>query len=631
MKAYSYIRFSTPEQLKGNSLQRQLDASKKYAEENGLTLDTSLNLRDLGLSAYHGAHRTKGALGLFLDLVERGKIVKGSVLIVENLDRLSRQEPLEAFTQFTLIIQAGIKLVTLTDRQEYTRESIKKNTGQLWMSLGSMIRAFEESERKSQTLKSAWKAKRKSGMIVTAKCPAWLQVVKDADGNKKFKPREDVVRAIKRIFELKLQGIGEERIALALNSDPTFWQPPQNGRNKQGGWRKSYIAKILRNREVIGEFTHHQLVQTEEGEKPKEDQRFKHKKKLLGTTRQKVSDPIPNYYPQIIDEKTFNRTKYLIEEKLKREGFNGGYTGKANNLFAHLVQCALCDGPLHYIDKGRPPKGGQYLHCDNSRRKLEDDQGRICDAMAIRYDEFQDIFFNDLRELDLSKFSPGNEGLEKEIDSVQANIEDYKQRLSDVNKKVNNLVDRIEETGDTDLVTRLQERKRERLELQKHIKDSEHTLRDALEKSQNQHKALDVVKEIKQLLDQAKDEDERINLRLRIRAELQRLIERIKVYPCGSTGWTPQPSKDRVGEKVRFDMSDRGLEQEMIVYRYNSKCIAQIWIEFKGVEKVRILMISNDPLDVDPFYWGLPDQPLSGSEDNKNGDADNKKPIKLGS
>jgi len=30
-KAYSYIRFSTPEQLKGDSLRRQLESSRKYA------------------------------------------------------------------------------------------------------------------------------------------------------------------------------------------------------------------------------------------------------------------------------------------------------------------------------------------------------------------------------------------------------------------------------------------------------------------------------------------------------------------------------------------------------------------------------------------------------------------------
>jgi DNA invertase Pin-like site-specific DNA recombinase len=84
-KAFSYIRFSTPDQLKGDSLRRQLQSSREYAESRGLILDETLSMRDLGLSAYHGEHRTKGALGKFLELVDTGEIPKGSTLIVESL------------------------------------------------------------------------------------------------------------------------------------------------------------------------------------------------------------------------------------------------------------------------------------------------------------------------------------------------------------------------------------------------------------------------------------------------------------------------------------------------------------------------------------------------------------------
>jgi len=55
-KAYSYIRFSTPEQLKGDSLCRQLEASRAYAKQHGLVLDE--NLRDIGVSAFKGKNAT---------------------------------------------------------------------------------------------------------------------------------------------------------------------------------------------------------------------------------------------------------------------------------------------------------------------------------------------------------------------------------------------------------------------------------------------------------------------------------------------------------------------------------------------------------------------------------------------
>ncbi len=53
-KAYSYIRFSTPEQIKGDSLRRQEIEAEKYATMQGLTLAENQKLKDLGKSGYKG-------------------------------------------------------------------------------------------------------------------------------------------------------------------------------------------------------------------------------------------------------------------------------------------------------------------------------------------------------------------------------------------------------------------------------------------------------------------------------------------------------------------------------------------------------------------------------------------------
>jgi DNA invertase Pin-like site-specific DNA recombinase len=90
MIAYSYIRFSTVEQLKGHSLARQLQRTREYCASRGLTLDESIP-PDLGRSAYSGEHLEKGSLGDFLARVKADFIPTGSALVIENLDRLSRQ------------------------------------------------------------------------------------------------------------------------------------------------------------------------------------------------------------------------------------------------------------------------------------------------------------------------------------------------------------------------------------------------------------------------------------------------------------------------------------------------------------------------------------------------------------
>ncbi|MQY52595.1 hypothetical protein GHK24_12515 [Rhodocyclus tenuis] len=62
--AYSYVRFSIPQQLKGDSLRRQLEASERYVAEHGLVLDKTLNLRDLGISAFRGKNVERGGCSL---------------------------------------------------------------------------------------------------------------------------------------------------------------------------------------------------------------------------------------------------------------------------------------------------------------------------------------------------------------------------------------------------------------------------------------------------------------------------------------------------------------------------------------------------------------------------------------
>ena len=79
--AYSYVRFSTPEQSRGDSLRRQTEAAQAWCDRNDARLDSSTTLHDLGKSAFKGAHRNnpdRNALAAFLKLVEDGKVARGS-------------------------------------------------------------------------------------------------------------------------------------------------------------------------------------------------------------------------------------------------------------------------------------------------------------------------------------------------------------------------------------------------------------------------------------------------------------------------------------------------------------------------------------------------------------------------
>jgi len=209
-KVYSYIRFSTPEQIKGDSLRRQLEATEKYVKDhnaNSKNKDDQWELdkilKDIG-SGYYGKQE---ALENFLTLVNEGKIKRGSVLIVESLDRLSRQKILIQLKQFISILEAEIELITLLDNQRFTLDSIG-DPSQLMISISIMHRAYMESELKSKRLKEAWINKRENQKIFTARCPEWLELKKNKKGEYYFDKNNEVVKAIKRMFKMKLEGMG---------------------------------------------------------------------------------------------------------------------------------------------------------------------------------------------------------------------------------------------------------------------------------------------------------------------------------------------------------------------------------------------------------------------------------------
>jgi DNA invertase Pin-like site-specific DNA recombinase len=176
VKAYSYLRISSDAQLIGDSMRRQIEAGERYAEKHGYDLVETI--KDLGISGFKGKNAREGAFAKFLAAIEQEIVPSGSILIVESLYRLSRDGATKAFSQFAGMLSKGITIVTLLDEQEYTKDSVNSNSGQLFTSIGVMIRANEESTTKSKRLKEVWSQKR-TGILnqkLTGKAPAWLKL-----------------------------------------------------------------------------------------------------------------------------------------------------------------------------------------------------------------------------------------------------------------------------------------------------------------------------------------------------------------------------------------------------------------------------------------------------------------------
>lgn len=418
MKAYSYIRFSTPEQAKGDSLRRQLELSRSYAEQHGLELDEKLRV-DSGISGFNGDNlKPDSCLAQFLSEIERGAVQPGSYLLIESLDRLSRQAVQKALRLFLQIIEQGVHIVTLSDGKVFKNETL--DSLDLISSILVMVRAHEESAIKSSRLSAAWEKKRSElkQRKATATCPAWLRL---SDDRKEFLFVPERVAVVKHIFELAESGYGNHAIAKKLNLSKT----PTFGRSTV--WHNSYIQKTLTNKAVIGTF---QPQRVEAGK------------------RVNAGDEIPDYYPAVIDR---NRFYKILDDREIRRLKGRGRKGKNNsNLFSGILSCYKCGGPMRYIDKGNVTKSGPpYLIC---RSSLLD---KICDAEKVKYPDFEKQFIAHIRGIDYGTLSPDC-SFNSSIKSMQEELSGLKAELNHKNQQAGNIVEAIKNNqGSNILLTEL--------------------------------------------------------------------------------------------------------------------------------------------------------------------------------
>ncbi|MFA0199173.1 recombinase family protein, partial [Vibrio atlanticus] len=330
--AYSYIRFSSSRQADGDSIRRQTELARSYANEHGLDLQ-DVSISDFGVSAFRGGNSTEGELGTFLKLVDDGNIQSNCYLLVESLDRLSRDKVRKALRLFLSIIDRGITVVTLSDGRVYSPDS--DNDMDLLMSILIMSRANNESEMKSKRTSSAWNKARLDALsgikAKNSRLPDWLSW---NDDKTDFVVNQLAREVIQRVFELSAGGSGIEIIARTLNEEGsrTF---------KQGkDWRSSGVSKLLRNRAVIGEFQFYQ--------------------KDAQGKREPIGEPITGYYPELVSKQLFLTVQQGMDLRNKRG--SGNRSGQFTNLFTGLIRCGECGSAVVTSSQTtKTPQG--YLKC----------------------------------------------------------------------------------------------------------------------------------------------------------------------------------------------------------------------------------------------------------------------------
>lgn len=382
-KAYSYIRFSTPEQARGDSYRRQLEEAERFCAEQGIQLVDSKEYLffDKGKSAYSGKHvDANSELARFLKYVDEGMISPGSYLIVESLDRLSRERVIEAMTRFLALLSKGVRIYTSADKMLYSDDS---QSHQLLVSIMSMHRAHEESSLKGKRVSAAWKKKQQDARDnltpLGRACPYWLSY----DGSQ-YIPEKDRIEVIQKIFELSIEGRGQRSIAKSLNLSgvPVFGSEK---RNHKGLWSSSSVCKILTNRALLGEYQPTNLV---------------------GGKRVNSGEPIKDFFPRIISEEIYYQAQNM---RSVRRAFKSTKNSLNFNIWQGVAKCGFCRSAMHLDNKGRDQK---YLKCYGAAKGA-------CSAKPVKLERAESAYKEILAKLDSVSLVQGAQSkIKKEIEII---------------------------------------------------------------------------------------------------------------------------------------------------------------------------------------------------------------------
>ncbi len=350
--AYSYRRFSSKNQTGNTSLERQLEMAQSVCNEKGWKL---LDLPpDEGVSAFKGgdgqqaANFHKGNLGAFLKKVKRGEIPTGSCLILERLDRFSRNYWDLVYPVWLSLLQSGVEIYNCVSRTHYTLDEIRKSPMLAGMALMELATANEYSRGMGERIGKAVAIRlnecaKGAKMNLGSWQPRWIDFVGDPKQPGEFKLNEHA-ETIQRMVREYLAGDSMYTIAKGLIRDNV---PTLAG----GKWSQGTIGHLLGN------------------------------ESLRGTVEIK-GVRLERYYPAVITQAEYDRLHVRLRANVERRGGNA-HSDYVANLFRNRCKCAACEGTVT-----SQRSGTKHLYFCKNRRVGECKTKRMVNIGNLEADFF---------------------------------------------------------------------------------------------------------------------------------------------------------------------------------------------------------------------------------------------------
>lgn len=370
MTAIIYRRFSSDEQERGSSdtLARQQERCEALACARGW--EVAETITDRGLSAFKGEHlRPEAGLGQFLERLRRGEFAPGTVLVADNLSRLSRRPVDEAMAWIYEVTRAGVQ-IAIADTQEVFQAN--PSMGDFLATSIKAAFSHEDSRRKSDMTRASkarlWKlAERKEGRWtnLAGRLPGWLERTPGCDG---WLVNEERARIVFRIYRQSADGIGVVTITRMLNDDGL--EPfGEDGRHIAGKrqWGRSHVRQLLVSPIVEGDY------------RPR--------------TGMFAGRVIHGFYPRIVDADIVAQARAALAARKKVRG-EGTKAGTAN-LFAGVTKCGECGRNASLSTSVQKGRAYPYIRCEGVS------EGRCNNRNGYAYRAFEETALDLLLDLAL--------------------------------------------------------------------------------------------------------------------------------------------------------------------------------------------------------------------------------------
>ena len=369
-----YCRLSRDDGTEGdsNSVVNQKKLLQKYAKDNGFQ-----NPRVYVDDGYTGTNFNRPAFQQMIEDIELGYI---STIIVKDMSRLGRNYLEVGYYTDNYFPQKNVRFIAINDGVD------SADGDNEFAPIRNVINELYARDI-SRKVRSSYRIRGNSGEPLSKPPYGYIE---SPDNPKKWIIDPEAAAVVKRIFQMSLEGKGNETIARILHEEkvlvPTSYMIEkgirQSGRKPTDPckWMATTVGRILESQEYCGDVINFKTY----------SRSFKDKRRLANPKENWVI--FKDVHEPIVDRETFELVQKSIKNTKRRapKPENG-----EKSIFSDLLYCSDCGHKLwHHVNPRN--KDIKFFSCSNYKK----DTRGTCDARHyVRADAIEQVVMLELKRL----------------------------------------------------------------------------------------------------------------------------------------------------------------------------------------------------------------------------------------